>query len=153
MIYLPGAFKKKERKKKEMSLNFSNRCRKQTVAPHWCCVCRGGVSVSRTALVSAGYRICWFFGLQLLQVDDGHFWLYSVLVSTLGTLKLCPGCTGDNVIVKIKVKRSLLLHDVVFFRVKDKYKLQHTFMVNPVYLRHENSQTATDFMVLGVTFN
>ncbi|KAG7278852.1 hypothetical protein CRUP_010415 [Coryphaenoides rupestris] len=31
--------------------------------------------------------------------------------------------------------------------VKDKYKLQQTFSVDPVYLRHENSQAATDFMV------
>lgn len=35
-----------------------------------------------------------------------------------------------------------------FFRVRDKYKLQQTFSVDPVYLRHENSQAATDFMVL-----
>ncbi|XP_034451328.1 histidine decarboxylase-like [Hippoglossus hippoglossus] len=30
--------------------------------------------------------------------------------------------------------------------VKDKFKLQQTFTVDPVYLRHENSQDATDFM-------
>lgn len=34
-----------------------------------------------------------------------------------------------------------------FLRVKDKYKLQQTFTVDPVYLRHENSKAATDFMV------
>lgn len=34
-------------------------------------------------------------------------------------------------------------------RVKDKYKLQQTFSVNPVYLRHANSGAATDFMVSG----
>lgn len=32
-------------------------------------------------------------------------------------------------------------------RVKDKYKLQQTFSVNPVYLRHANSGATTDFMV------
>lgn len=32
-------------------------------------------------------------------------------------------------------------------RVKDKYKLQQTFSVNPIYLRHANSGVATDFMV------
>lgn len=32
-------------------------------------------------------------------------------------------------------------------RVKDKYKLQQTFSVNPIYLRHANSGKATDFMV------
>lgn len=35
-----------------------------------------------------------------------------------------------------------------YFRVKDKYKLQQTFTVDPLYLRHENSSAATDFMVL-----
>lgn len=34
-------------------------------------------------------------------------------------------------------------------RVKDKFKLQQTFSVNPVYLRHANSGAATDFMVSG----
>jgi len=32
-------------------------------------------------------------------------------------------------------------------RVKDKYKLQQTFSVDPVYLRHADSGVATDFMV------
>ena len=44
-----------------------------------------------------------------------------------------------NAHVKILI---LLCH-----RVKDKYKLQQTFAVDPVYLRHENSNEATDFMV------
>merc|ERR1739838_354429 len=35
--------------------------------------------------------------------------------------------------------------DCTAFWVKDKYKLQQTFSVDPVYLRHDNSQ-ATDFM-------
>lgn len=39
-----------------------------------------------------------------------------------------------------------------FLRVKDKYKLQQTFSVDPVYLRHENSQAATDFMVINFQF-
>lgn len=34
-------------------------------------------------------------------------------------------------------------------RVKDKHKLQQTFSVNPIYLRHANSGAATDFMVSG----
>ena len=32
-------------------------------------------------------------------------------------------------------------------RVKDKYKLQQTFSVDPVYLSHADSGVATDFMV------
>ncbi|KAK5874223.1 hypothetical protein PBY51_019190 [Eleginops maclovinus] len=41
----------------------------------------------------------------------------------------------------------MMVHfDCTAFWVKDKYKLQQTFTVDPVYLRHENSQAATDFM-------
>ncbi|KAM9860877.1 histidine decarboxylase [Aulostomus maculatus] len=41
----------------------------------------------------------------------------------------------------------MMVHfDCTAFWVKDKYKLQQTFSVDPVYLRHDNSQTATDFM-------
>uniref|UniRef100_A0A667X4I7 Histidine decarboxylase n=1 Tax=Myripristis murdjan TaxID=586833 RepID=A0A667X4I7_9TELE len=41
----------------------------------------------------------------------------------------------------------MMVHfDCTAFWVKDKYKLQQTFSVDPVYLRHENSQAATDFM-------
>jgi hypothetical protein len=36
---------------------------------------------------------------------------------------------------------------LAIYRVKDKYKLQQTFSVNPIYLRHANSGAATDFMV------
>ncbi|XP_073067914.1 histidine decarboxylase isoform X9 [Manis javanica] len=41
----------------------------------------------------------------------------------------------------------MMVHfDCTGFWVKDKYKLQQTFNVNPVYLRHANSGVATDFM-------
>ncbi|XP_038123779.1 histidine decarboxylase [Cyprinodon tularosa] len=41
----------------------------------------------------------------------------------------------------------MMVHfDCTAFWVKDKYKLQQTFSVDPVYLRHENSRAATDFM-------
>ncbi|XP_042330629.1 histidine decarboxylase [Sceloporus undulatus] len=41
----------------------------------------------------------------------------------------------------------MMVHfDCTAFWVKDKYKLQQTFSVNPVYLRHPNSGSATDFM-------
>ncbi|KAM4593256.1 histidine decarboxylase [Odontesthes bonariensis] len=41
----------------------------------------------------------------------------------------------------------MMVHfDCTAFWVKDRYKLQQTFSVDPVYLRHENSQAATDFM-------
>uniref|UniRef100_A0A3Q3DP94 Histidine decarboxylase n=1 Tax=Hippocampus comes TaxID=109280 RepID=A0A3Q3DP94_HIPCM len=41
----------------------------------------------------------------------------------------------------------MMVHfDCTAFWVKDKLKLQQTFSVDPVYLRHENSQAATDFM-------
>ncbi|XP_051919658.1 histidine decarboxylase [Hippocampus zosterae] len=41
----------------------------------------------------------------------------------------------------------MMVHfDCTAFWVKDKLQLQQTFSVDPVYLRHENSQAATDFM-------
>ncbi|KAH0619987.1 hypothetical protein JD844_014470 [Phrynosoma platyrhinos] len=41
----------------------------------------------------------------------------------------------------------MMVHfDCTAFWVKDKYKLQQTFSVNPVYLRHPNAGSATDFM-------
>ncbi|XP_039991372.1 histidine decarboxylase [Xiphias gladius] len=41
----------------------------------------------------------------------------------------------------------MMVHfDCTAFWVRDKYKLQQTFSVDPVYLRHDNSQAATDFM-------
>ncbi|XP_061596359.1 histidine decarboxylase isoform X1 [Cololabis saira] len=41
----------------------------------------------------------------------------------------------------------MMVHfDCTAFWVKDKNKLHQTFSVDPVYLRHENSQGATDFM-------
>ncbi|ETE57945.1 Histidine decarboxylase, partial [Ophiophagus hannah] len=41
----------------------------------------------------------------------------------------------------------MMVHfDCTAFWVKDKYKLQQTFSVNPIYLRHPNSGSATDFM-------
>lgn len=45
----------------------------------------------------------------------------------------------------MKVYDNMIL--LWFLRVREKYKLQQTFSVDPVYLRHENSQAATDFMV------
>ncbi|XP_004611838.2 histidine decarboxylase [Sorex araneus] len=41
----------------------------------------------------------------------------------------------------------MMVHfDCTGFWVKDKYKLQQTFSVDPIYLRHANSGVATDFM-------
>uniref|UniRef100_A0A8C6U5F8 Histidine decarboxylase n=1 Tax=Neogobius melanostomus TaxID=47308 RepID=A0A8C6U5F8_9GOBI len=41
----------------------------------------------------------------------------------------------------------MMVHfDCTAFWLEDKLKLQQTFSVDPVYLRHENSQGATDFM-------
>ncbi|KAM9311078.1 histidine decarboxylase [Gastrophryne carolinensis] len=41
----------------------------------------------------------------------------------------------------------MMVHfDCTAFWVKDKYKLQQTFNVNPIYLRHANSGAAIDFM-------
>ena len=89
-------------------------------------------------------------------MDDGPFWLHGLLVSrnrskSKETLSLT---FKDNVYLDLDVKsvtnKSLLVDNMLelcFLRVKDKFKLQQTFSVDPVYLRHENSQAATDFMV------
>uniref|UniRef100_A0A7N8X3G4 Histidine decarboxylase n=1 Tax=Mastacembelus armatus TaxID=205130 RepID=A0A7N8X3G4_9TELE len=45
------------------------------------------------------------------------------------------------------LSKWMMVHfDCTAFWVKDKYKLHQTFVVDPVYLRHENSLEATDFM-------
>ncbi|KAJ8249377.1 hypothetical protein GJAV_G00234120 [Gymnothorax javanicus] len=45
----------------------------------------------------------------------------------------------------------LMVHfDCTAFWVRDKYQLQQTFSVDPLYLRHENSKVATNFMHWGI---
>lgn len=55
-------------------------------------------------------------------------------------MELCGIAHSQCGIVKSCIALAFLV------RVKEKYKLQQTFSVNPIYLRHDNSG-ATDFMV------
>ncbi|XP_074523055.1 histidine decarboxylase [Halichoeres trimaculatus] len=79
-------------------------------------------------------------------------WLH-VDAAYAGAAYLCPelrwsleGIEFSNSFVFNPSKWMLVHFDCTAFWVKDKYKLQQTFSVDPVYLRHDNSQAATDFM-------
>ncbi|XP_075387891.1 histidine decarboxylase isoform X2 [Tenrec ecaudatus] len=79
-------------------------------------------------------------------------WLH-IDAAYAGTAFLCPEFRGflqgidyaDS--FTFNPSKWMMVHfDCTGFWVKDKYKLQQTFSVNPVYLRHANSGAATDFM-------
>ncbi|KAG8001271.1 Histidine decarboxylase [Nibea albiflora] len=83
----------------------------------------------------------------MVSFDCTAFCLFSSLYKE--TLSMKEGLTLKNNEFKVNVTDacgSLMWFNFVFFRVKDKYKLQQTFTVDPLYLRHENSQAATDYM-------
>ncbi|XP_004687864.1 PREDICTED: histidine decarboxylase isoform X2 [Condylura cristata] len=79
-------------------------------------------------------------------------WLH-IDAAYAGTAFLCPEFRGFLKGVEyadsftFNPSKWMMVHfDCTGFWVKDKYKLQQTFSVNPVYLRHANSGAATDFM-------
>ncbi|KAJ0056425.1 hypothetical protein NL108_006926, partial [Boleophthalmus pectinirostris] len=79
-------------------------------------------------------------------------WLH-VDAAYAGTAYFCPelrwsldGMDYADSFVFNPSKWMMVHFDCTAFWVKDKFKLQQTFSVDPVYLRHENSQAATDFM-------
>ncbi|KAM8877264.1 histidine decarboxylase [Synchiropus picturatus] len=79
-------------------------------------------------------------------------WLH-VDAAYAGSAYFCPelrwsldGIEFANSFVFNPSKWMMVHFDCTAFWVRDKYKLQQTFSVDPVYLRHENSQAATDFM-------
>ncbi|XP_008287660.1 histidine decarboxylase [Stegastes partitus] len=83
--------------------------------------------------------------------EDG-LWLH-VDAAYAGSAYFCPelrwslqGIEFADSFVFNPSKWMMVHFDCTAFWVKDKYKLQQTFSVDPVYLRHENSQAATDFM-------
>ncbi|KAG2470480.1 DCHS decarboxylase, partial [Polypterus senegalus] len=99
--------------------------------------------------------------------EDRSRGLVPVLVcATLGTTGVCSfDCLSElgplcECLIKIlsflvllsseclteQIKKSWCQPFITELWVKDKYKLQQTFSVNPLYLRHENSGAATDFM-------
>nr|XP_046248207.1 histidine decarboxylase [Scatophagus argus] len=79
-------------------------------------------------------------------------WLH-VDAAYAGAAYVCPelrwslkGIEFAHSFVFNPAKWMMVHFDCTAFWVKDKYMLQQTFTVDPVYLRHENSQAATDYM-------
>uniref|UniRef100_A0A3Q3GAR2 Histidine decarboxylase n=1 Tax=Kryptolebias marmoratus TaxID=37003 RepID=A0A3Q3GAR2_KRYMA len=84
--------------------------------------------------------------------EEEGLWLH-VDAAYAGSAYLCPelrwslqGVEFAHSFVFNPSKWMMVHFDCTAFWVKDKFKLQQTFSVDPVYLRHENSQAATDFM-------
>uniref|UniRef100_A0AAQ5YVZ5 Histidine decarboxylase n=1 Tax=Amphiprion ocellaris TaxID=80972 RepID=A0AAQ5YVZ5_AMPOC len=84
--------------------------------------------------------------------EEEGLWLH-VDAAYAGSAYFCPelrlslqGIEFADSFVFNPSKWMMVHFDCTAFWVKDKYKLQQTFSVDPVYLRHENSQAATDFM-------
>ncbi|XP_042345057.1 histidine decarboxylase [Plectropomus leopardus] len=98
--------------------------------------------------------VCAFDNLSELGpvcAEEG-LWLH-VDAAYAGSAYFCPelrwslqGIEFADSFVFNPSKWMMVHFDCTAFWVKDKYKLQQTFTVDPVYLRHENSQAATDFM-------
>ncbi|CAN9507169.1 unnamed protein product [Ophioblennius macclurei] len=84
--------------------------------------------------------------------EEEGLWLH-VDAAYAGSAYFCPelrwslqGIEFSNSFVFNPSKWMMVHFDCTAFWVKDKYKLQQTFGVDPVYLRHENSHSTTDFM-------
>ncbi|CAJ1049427.1 histidine decarboxylase [Xyrichtys novacula] len=98
--------------------------------------------------------VCAFDNLSELGpvcAEEG-LWLH-VDAAYAGSAYLCPelrwsleGIEFSHSFVFNPSKWMLVSFDCTAFWVKDKYKLQQTFGVDPVYLKHDYSQSATDFM-------
>ncbi|KAM9367008.1 histidine decarboxylase [Symphorus nematophorus] len=83
---------------------------------------------------------------------EEELWLH-VDAAYAGSAYVCPelrwslkGIEFAHSFVFNPAKWMMVHFDCTALWVKDKYKLQQTFTVDPVYLRHENSQAATDYM-------
>nr|XP_033777024.1 histidine decarboxylase [Geotrypetes seraphini] len=81
-----------------------------------------------------------------------ELWLH-IDAAYAGTAFLCPefrsflqGVEFADSFAFNPSKWMMVHFDCTAFWVKDKYKLQQTFSVNPLYLRHANSGAATDYM-------
>nr|XP_046204886.1 histidine decarboxylase-like [Oncorhynchus gorbuscha] len=98
--------------------------------------------------------VCAFDDLSELGpvcAEEG-LWLH-VDAAYAGSAFLCPELRGPLGGIEyadsftFNPSKWMMVHfDCTAFWVKDKVKLQQTFSVDPVYLRHENSDQATDFM-------
>uniref|UniRef100_A0A8C5S576 Histidine decarboxylase n=1 Tax=Laticauda laticaudata TaxID=8630 RepID=A0A8C5S576_LATLA len=116
--------------------------RSRGLVPIFVCATLGTTGVCAFDCLSELGPICAKEGLWL-HVDAAY----------AGTAFLCPeyrfflkGIEYADSFAFNPSKWMMVHFDCTAFWVKDKYKLQQTFSVNPVYLRHPNSGSATDFM-------
>lgn len=116
--------------------------KQQGLVPVFVCATLGTTGVCAFDKLSELGPICAREGLWL-HVDAAY----------AGTAFLCPELRGFLKGIEyadsftFNPSKWMMVHfDCTGFWVKDKYKLQQTFSVNPIYLRHANSGVATDFM-------
>nr|XP_034351505.1 histidine decarboxylase isoform X2 [Arvicanthis niloticus] len=116
--------------------------KQQGLVPMFVCATLGTTGVCAFDRLSELGPICASEGLWL-HIDAAY----------AGTAFLCPELRGFLKGIEyadsftFNPSKWMMVHfDCTGFWVKDKYKLQQTFSVNPVYLRHANSGVATDFM-------
>ncbi|XP_078540878.1 histidine decarboxylase [Lissotriton helveticus] len=116
--------------------------RKQGLVPVFVCATLGTTGVCAfDCLIELG-PICASEGLWL-HIDAAY----------AGTAFVCPefrqflnGVEHADSFTFNPSKWMMVHFDCTAFWVRDKYKLQQTFTVNPIYLRHANSGAATDYM-------
>ncbi|XP_051000517.1 histidine decarboxylase [Acomys russatus] len=116
--------------------------KQQGLVPVFVCATLGTTGVCAFDKLSELGPICAREGLWL-HIDAAY----------AGTAFLCPEFRGFLEGIEyadsftFNPSKWMMVHfDCTGFWVKDKYKLQQTFSVDPVYLRHANSGEATDFM-------
>uniref|UniRef100_A0A8C3WWB5 Histidine decarboxylase n=1 Tax=Catagonus wagneri TaxID=51154 RepID=A0A8C3WWB5_9CETA len=116
--------------------------RERGLVPVFVCATLGTTGVCAFDCLSELGPICAREGLWL-HIDAAY----------AGTAFLCPEFRGFLKGIEyadsftFNPSKWMMVHfDCTGFWVKNKYKLQQTFSVNPVYLRHANSGAATDFM-------
>ncbi|KAF4017468.1 hypothetical protein G4228_009212, partial [Cervus hanglu yarkandensis] len=116
--------------------------RERGLVPVFVCATLGTTGVCAFDCLSELGPICAREGLWL-HVDAAY----------AGTAFLCPEFRGFLKGIEyadsftFNPSKWMMVHfDCTGFWVKDKYKLQQTFSVDPVYLRHADSGVATDFM-------
>ncbi|KAF5925433.1 hypothetical protein HPG69_001879 [Diceros bicornis minor] len=112
------------------------------LVPVFVCATLGTTGVCAFDCLSELGPICASEGLWL-HIDAAY----------AGTAFLCPEFRGFLKGIEyadsftFNPSKWMMVHfDCTGFWVKDKYKLQQTFSVDPIYLRHANSGAATDFM-------
>ncbi|XP_078098016.1 histidine decarboxylase [Mustelus asterias] len=110
--------------------------------PFFLCATLGTTAVCAFDCLSELGPICASEGLWL-HIDAAY----------AGTAFLCPefrnflqGVEHSDSFAFNPSKWMMIHFDCTAFWVKDKWKLQQTFSVNPVYLQHANSGSAVDFM-------